>query len=80
MLPKTDSIAAIATAPGKGGIGVVRVSGPDLGELAKTILGKMPVPRLAIYSAFHDAQGRVIDQGVALFFPAPHSYTGEDVV
>ena len=80
MLAKTDSIAAIATAPGRGGIGVVRVSGPDLGELAKTILGKMPVPRQAIYSAFHDAQGMVIDQGVALFFPAPHSYTGEDVV
>ena len=80
MLPKTDSIAAIATAPGKGGIGVVRVSGPDLGELAKAVLGKTPIPRQATYSAFHDAQGLAIDQGVALFFPAPHSYTGEDVV
>ena len=80
MLPKADSIAAIATAPGRGGIGVVRVSGRNLDTLAIAILGKMPVARQASYTAFLDAQGQIIDQGIALFFPAPHSYTGEDVL
>lgn len=80
MLPKTDSIAAIATASGRGGIGVVRVSGRNLAELAIAILGKMPASRQASYSSFLDAQGQLIDQGIALFFPAPHSYTGEDVL
>ena len=80
MLPRSDVIAALATAPGRGGIGVVRVSGQNLHTLALGVLGKAPVPRRATYSLFLDAQGQAIDQGIALFFPAPHSYTGEDVV
>jgi tRNA modification GTPase len=80
VLPKPDSIAAIATAAGRGGIGVVRLSGCGLLPLATDILGKPPVPRCATYSSFLDAQKQVIDQGIALFFPAPHSYTGEDVL
>ena len=80
MLPKPDSIAAIATAAGRGGIGVVRVSGTGLLPLATGLLGKLPTPRSATYSSFLDTQGQVLDQGIALFFPAPHSYTGEDVL
>lgn len=80
MLPKPDTIAAIATAPGKGGIGVVRISGARLAVMAHALLGKTPVPRSATYAPFLDAQGQTLDQGVALFFPAPHSYTGEDVL
>lgn len=80
MLPRPDTIAAIATAPGRGGIGVIRVSGHNLDDLARGVLDKQPVPRRAIYSSFLDARGEVIDRGVALFFPAPHSYTGEDVL
>jgi tRNA modification GTPase len=80
VLLKPDNIAAIATAPGRGGIGVVRVSGHGLTEFAQALLGKQVVPRHASYASFQDAQGQVLDQGIALFFPAPHSYTGEDVL
>ena len=80
MLPKPDSIAAIATAPGRGGIGVVRVSGHDLATLAHGMVGKTPLPRRAAYASFLDAQGQILDQGLVLFFPAPQSYTGEDVL
>ena len=80
VLSKPDSIAAIATAAGRGGIGVVRVSGRDLLSLATAMLGKTPAPRCATYASFLDLQGQVIDQGIALFYPAPHSYTGEDVL
>ena len=80
MLPKPDNIVAIATAPGRGGIGVVRVSGNNLIALATAVMGKAPPPRQASYASFLDAQGQAIDQGIALFFPAPHSYTGEDVL
>lgn len=80
MLPKPDCIAAIATAPGCGGIGVVRVSGHGLAALAEALLSIKIVPRHATYASFLDAQGQLIDQGIALFFPAPHSYTGEDVL
>lgn len=75
-----DNIAAIATAPGRGGIGVVRISGHGLTALAQAITGKTPTPRRATYASFLDATGLVLDQGIALFFPAPHSYTGEDVL
>ena len=75
-----DVIAAIATAPGRGGIGVVRLSGPDLAPLARQLTGRAPSPRLAGFSRFLDAAGREIDEGIALYFPAPHSYTGEDVL
>jgi tRNA modification GTPase len=77
---KPDVIAAIATAPGRGGIGVVRVSGPHLEEIAIAILGHCPSPRHAAYLDFKDSDGSVIDRGIALYFPAPHSYTGEHVL
>jgi tRNA modification GTPase len=75
-----DTIAAIATPPGRGGIGVVRVSGPRVPEVAASILGRLPPPRQALLSAFRDARGERVDQGLALYFPAPHSYTGEAVL
>ena len=76
----SDSIAAIATAPGRGGVGIVRVSGKALGPLVQVLCGRALKPREATYLPFRDAQGQPIDQGLALFFPAPHSYTGEDVL
>ena len=77
----SDPIAAIATAPGRGGIGVVRVSGRDLGPLiAKLFEGIALAPRHAHYLPFKDAAGQAIDAGIALYFKAPHSYTGEDVL
>ena len=76
----SEPIAAIATAPGRGGIGVVRVSGPDLGPFVIALLGRPLAPRQASYQAFPDADGVPIDKGIAIFFPAPHSYTGEDVL
>lgn len=80
MLPRADTIAAIATAPGQGGIGVVRVSGPDLKELSRRVTGQILVPRWASYTSFIDENGEMIDQGIALYFPAPNSFTGEDVL
>lgn len=79
-LPSVDTIAAIATAQGRGGIGVVRISGRHVEIVAREILGKLPVARHAAYGNFLDKNGDTLDQGVALFFPAPHSYTGEDVL
>ncbi|MBW6494203.1 MAG: tRNA uridine-5-carboxymethylaminomethyl(34) synthesis GTPase MnmE [Burkholderiaceae bacterium] len=73
-------IAALATAPGRGGIGVVRVSGADLAPLIEALIGRALVPRQATYAAFRAADGATIDRGVAIHFPAPHSYTGEDVL
>ena len=75
-----ETIAAIATAPGRGGIGVVRVSGKDLMPLVAAVLGRPVEPRVATLATFRDAQNIPIDQGIALYFPAPHSYTGEDVL
>ena len=80
MTQPDDPIAAIATAPGRGGIGVVRVSGKNLAPLAQALLGKAPAPRNAVRAGFLDAHGTAIDDGIALYFPAPHSYTGEDVL
>jgi tRNA modification GTPase len=74
------TIAAIATPPGRGGIGVVRVSGSLAADVARAVLGELPAPRYATYASFRDARAEVIDQGIALYFPAPHSYTGEDVL
>ena len=79
-LPSTDVIAAVATAPGRGGIGVVRISGAGLLPLARVLTGKVPLPRRATLSDFLGADGVAIDQGVLLYFPAPHSFTGEDVL
>jgi tRNA modification GTPase len=78
--PSADTIAAIATAQGRGGIGVVRVSGRHIEILVCDILGKLPVARRATCCDFLDENGDTLDQGVALFFPAPHSYSGEDVL
>jgi tRNA modification GTPase len=75
-----DTIAAVATAPGRGGIGVVRVSGPAARAIAMGVMGSVPPPRHAALASFRAADGTLIDQGIALFFASPHSYTGEDVV
>lgn len=75
-----DTIAAIATPPGYGGIGIVRVSGPTVREIARNVIGALPAPRSAHYTRFLSAGGDAIDQGIALFFPAPRSFTGEDVL
>jgi tRNA modification GTPase len=75
-----DTIAAIATAPGRGGIGVVRVSGPHTQDIARALLGTALEPRRAELRAFLDATGSAIDTGLALYFPAPHSFTGEEVL
>ena len=76
----TNPIAAIATGPGRGGIGVVRVSGPQIAPLIKAIMGTVPAPRLATHTTFRDVDGSSIDDGIVLYFPAPHSYTGEHVI
>lgn len=75
-----DTIAAIATAPGRGGIGVVRVSGAGLGAFALALCGRMPRPRTAHFTRFLDEHERPIDEGVLLYFAAPASFTGEDVI
>lgn len=80
MLQNPETIAAIATAPGQGGIGVVRLSGFDLNKICQALLGFVPEPRHASYTPFLDVDGDTIDQGIALYFPAPHSYTGENVL
>lgn len=75
-----DTIAAVATPSGKGGIGIIRISGPKTQIIAKAILGFLPKPRMAEVSDFRDQQGNILDQGIALFFANPHSFTGEDVL
>jgi tRNA modification GTPase len=75
-----DTIVAVATPPGKGGIGIVRVSGPEAETIARTMLGKLPKPRKATRSDFKDDAGEVIDTGVVLWFPSPDSFTGESVL
>lgn len=76
----SDPIVAVATAPGRGAVGIVRVSGRDLGSLVRALCGRSLEPRHATLLPFLDAHGQPIDQGLALYFPAPHSYTGEDVL
>ncbi|ACO81314.1 tRNA modification GTPase TrmE [Azotobacter vinelandii CA] len=75
-----ETIAAIATAQGRGGVGIVRVSGPLAGTIATGICARPLRPRHAHYGAFRDGTGQVLDEGIALFFPGPHSFTGEDVL
>jgi len=75
-----DTIAAIASPAGRGAIGVIRVSGPLVPQIAAGVLGSLPAPRHARFSSFLDAQGRSVDEGLALYFPAPASYTGEHVL
>ncbi|MFQ5937319.1 MAG: tRNA uridine-5-carboxymethylaminomethyl(34) synthesis GTPase MnmE [Acidiferrobacterales bacterium] len=76
----SDTIVAVATPPGIGGIGIVRISGPAVREMAQALLGQLPTPRYASYATFKDGTGVAIDHGMALFFPAPHSFTGENVL
>lgn len=81
MLPNNeDTIAAIATGTSAGGIGVVRVSGPAAISVAKAILKQCPKPRYAAFLPFYDADHTLIDQGIAIYYQGPHSYTGEDVL
>lgn len=80
MTESIDTIAAVATPPGRGGIGVVRISGPGVRDIAAALIGECPPPRTAALRTFRDAAGAALDRGLALYFPAPHSYTGEDVL
>ena len=77
---ETDTIVAQATPPGRGGVGIVRISGPLVQHAAQQILGKLPKPRIADYCPFYQADGSELDQGIALFFNNPNSFTGEDVL
>ena len=80
MSDKDSTIAAVATAPGRGGVGVVRVSGKNLLPMAQALCGKTPIPRVATYADFKDVNGEAIDNGLLLFFAAPASFSGEDVI
>ena len=75
-----DTIAAVATAPGRGGVGIVRVSGPASADIAHGVVGKKLTPRRAEFADFRNAAGETLDQGIALYFEGPHSFTGEDVL
>jgi len=75
-----DTIAAIATAPGRGGVGIVRVSGPNVCDIAAKLLAKPPTTREVVYTPFYDRHGDTLDKGIALYFQSPHSFTGEDVL
>jgi len=79
-IDRTDTIAAIATPPGRGGVGIVRVSGPAARRIAAAMLGRVPEPRRAEFRPFRDEAGEILDEGIALFFENPHSFTGEDVL
>ena len=79
-MSERDTIAAIATPAGRGGIGVVKVSGPAVTTVAKRVVGTLPKPRYATYANFKDQDGQVIDSGIAIYFPSPHSFTGEDIL
>ncbi|MDA0979608.1 MAG: tRNA uridine-5-carboxymethylaminomethyl(34) synthesis GTPase MnmE, partial [Proteobacteria bacterium] len=75
-----DTIVARATAPGRGGIGIVRVSGPAAPDIARRLTGSVPKPRYATFNHFRDSDGQAIDHGIVLYFPGPDSFTGEDVL
>ncbi|MBA6342792.1 tRNA uridine-5-carboxymethylaminomethyl(34) synthesis GTPase MnmE [Colwellia sp. MB02u-10] len=75
-----ETIAAQATAPGRGGVGIIRVSGPEVKNVAQAILGKVPELRKAEYLTFKDHKGQALDQGIALYFKGPNSFTGEDIL
>lgn len=80
MLTSQDTIVAVATPPGRGGIGIIRVSGDATEAVARKLLGRVPRPRYAQYTDFVGADGAVLDQGIALFYPTPYSFTGENVL
>jgi tRNA modification GTPase len=74
------TIVAQATPAGRGGVSVIRISGPKVSEIANAVLKKIPQPRYATFNSFYDANDQIIDQGIALYFPAPNSFTGEDIL
>ena len=76
----TETIAAIATPPGRGGVGIIRISGPLVPHLSQEIIGYLPKPRKATYANFKKKDGVILDQGILLYFSAPHSFTGEEVL
>lgn len=80
MTDSMDTICAVATPPGAGGLGIVRVSGPGVPEISKAMTGRLPAPRYALLTDFLDARGGVIDSGILLYFAAPQSFTGEHVL
>jgi tRNA modification GTPase len=80
MTPQADTIAAVATPPGRGGIGVVRVAGPAVPAVIEGVVGRALPPRRATLAVFRGDAGEPLDTGLAIFFPAPHSYTGEPVL
>lgn len=80
MKSQVDSIAAVSTAPGFGGVGIIRVSGDKAKIVAQKLLGFIPQPRYATYTDFFELNGNIVDKGIALYFPSPHSYTGEDIL
>ena len=80
MLTPAETIVALATPPGTGGVGVVRMSGGQVERIARAMLGSLPEPRVATYATFRDARGEPVDTGLALYFPGPASFTGESVV
>jgi tRNA modification GTPase len=80
LLTQQDTIVAQATAPGRGGVGIIRISGSLASATAQVILGKLPETRKAEYLPFSDTENNIIDQGIAIFFKAPNSFTGEDVL
>ena len=80
MAANTDTIVAPATPPGVGGVGVVRISGDDAERIARAMLGSLPEPRVATYATFVNSRGEALDQGLALYFPSPASFTGESVI
>lgn len=80
MRQSTDTICAVATPAGTGGLGIIRVSGPEVPEITKKLTGSLPSPRYAALAKFNDDRGQLIDSGIALYFPAPHSFTGEHVL
>ncbi len=80
MSNHTDTIAAVATPSGRGGVGIIRISGALVPEIAQSILGDCPKPRYAVHRLFKDADGNTLDDGIALYFPTPHSFTGEHVL
>jgi tRNA modification GTPase len=80
MTERIDTICAVATPPGAGGVGIVRVSGPAVPEISRALTGMVPAPRYAAMAKFLDGHGDVIDSGICLYFPAPHSFTGEHVL
>lgn len=80
LKPSNDTIAAIATPPGRGGVGIIRVSGPNVPSITKSLIGLLPKPRFAKHCVFRDQTGAAIDEGLMLYFPHPSSFTGEDVL